>query len=46
MGIVKYTKNRTFNVGQALQDGWGLEWEGEEALIGVKLQDKRKQSTK
>ena len=42
MGIVKYTENRTFNVGQALNDGWGMEWQGEDAIIGTKLQDRKK----
>jgi hypothetical protein len=43
MGIVKYKGgglNRTFNIGQALKDGWGLEWKGEGALVGIKLQDR------
>lgn len=40
MGIIKYTKERTFNVGQALKDGWGKDWEGEEAIVGLKLQDR------
>lgn len=45
MGIVKYTGeglNKKFNVGQALKDGWGKDWQGEEALIGLKLQDRKK----
>ena len=45
MGIIQYTgewPNRKFNVGQAIKDGWGLDWQGEEALIGVKLQDRKK----
>ena len=45
MGIVKYIGeglNKKFNVGQALKDGWGKEWESEEALKGLKLQDRKK----
>ena len=42
MGIVKYKKNRTFNIGQAFQDGFGIEWTGEDALIGLKLKDRKK----
>lgn len=42
MAIIKYTKERTFSIGEALQDGWGKEWKGEEALIGLKLQDRNK----
>ena len=45
MGIVKYDKDgfgKKFNIGQALKDGWGQNWEGEEAIIGLKLQDRKK----
>lgn len=45
MGIVKYDKDgfgKKFNIGQALKDGWGREWQGEEAIIGLKLQDRKK----
>lgn len=45
MSIVKYIDReggRTFNIGQALKDGWGLEWSGEAALIGLKLKDREK----
>lgn len=42
MGIIKYTVDRTFNIGQAMQDGWGLKWESESALIGLKLTDRKK----
>lgn len=41
MSIVKY-KNGRFNVGQAMQDGWGIEWAGESALIGLELIDRTK----
>ena len=34
MGIVKYSNDRKFNIGQALRDGWSLDWKGEEALNG------------
>lgn len=46
MGIVKYTKDRTFNIGEAFQDGWGKDWESEKALIGLKLQDRKKPKRK
>ncbi len=46
MGIVKYTADRKFNIGQALKDGWEQEWEGEEAIIGLKLQDRKKSKHK
>ena len=46
MGIVKYTESRRFNIGQALKDGWGEEWAGEKALIGMKLQDRKKANYK
>jgi hypothetical protein len=50
MGIVKYkTKDnggKIFNVGQALKDGWGKDWQGEEHLIGLKLQDRKDPSHK
>ena len=45
MGIIKYTGeglHKKFNVGQALKDGWSKDWEGEEALKGLKLQDRKK----
>lgn len=42
MGIVKYTTDRKFNVGKALKDGWNKEWQGESALIGLVLQDRKK----
>jgi hypothetical protein len=42
MGIVEYTPERTFHIGEALEKGWGQEWEGERFLIGLKLQDRRK----
>lgn len=45
MAIVKYIDKeggRTFNVVQALKDGWGKDWEGEDAIIGLKLQDRKK----
>jgi hypothetical protein len=42
MGIVKYTTDRNFNVGEALKDGWNKEWQGESALIGLVLQDRKK----
>ena len=45
MGIIKYTGeglHKKFNVGQALKDGWAKDWEGEEALKGLKLQDRKK----
>lgn len=44
MGIIKYEfdeEGKCFNVGQALMDGWGVEWEGEDALIGLSLQDRK-----
>lgn len=47
MNIVKYTSDvfgKTFNVAQALRDGWGLEWESEDALVGIQLQDRKKPS--
>jgi hypothetical protein len=49
MGIVKYNKDgfgKKFNIGQALKDGWGQDWEGEEAIIGLKLQDRKKSKHK
>jgi len=46
MKIVKYTTDRKFNVGEALKDGWGKEWDGESALIGLVLQDRRKDKHK
>ena len=42
MGIVKYTADRKFTIGQALNDGWKQEWEGEEAIVGLKLHDRKK----
>jgi len=47
MGIVKYIDDgfgKKFNCGQALHDGWGIEW-GED-LVGVKLQDRRNSNHK
>lgn len=44
MAIVKYIGegiDRRFNVGQAMKDGWGKEWEGEAALVGLKLQGRK-----
>lgn len=49
MGIVKYDKDgfgKKFNIGQALKDGWGQDWEGEEAIVGLKLQDRKKANHK
>lgn len=48
-GIVKYINKRggrVFNCAQALKDGWGLDWSGEESLVGLKLQDRKKSSHK
>jgi hypothetical protein len=45
MGIVKYDSEgfgKKFNVGQALKDGWGKDWQGEDAIVGLKLQDRKK----
>lgn len=44
MGIIKYISSSTgkkFNIGEALKDGWNLDWKGEAALIGIKLQDRK-----
>lgn len=46
MRIVKYIGegfNKKFNIGQALKDGWGKDWECEDALIGLKLRDRKKE---
>ena len=43
MGIVKYiacSTGKKFNIGEAIKDGWGLGWNGEQSLIGLKLQDR------
>ena len=42
MGIVKYTEIRTYNIGKAITDGWGIKLESLEDLIGMKLQDRKK----
>lgn len=42
MGLVKYTEDRKFSIGQALKDGWGKEYEGFEGIVGLKLQDREK----
>lgn len=45
MGIIKYNGkglNKKFNIGQALKDGWGKDWNGEDVLIGLTLQDRKK----
>jgi len=41
MGIVKYSEDRRFNIGQAFEDGFGIEWAGEDAITGLKLQDRK-----
>lgn len=41
MSIVKYTGRRTYNVGQALKDGFGLDWQGDSCLLGLKLVDRK-----
>ena len=45
MSIVIYYKKkggRVFNCGQAVKDGWGIEWTDLEGLVGLKLQDRTK----
>lgn len=41
-GIVKYTERRTYNIGQAFQDGFGIKWKGENSVVGLKLKDRKK----
>lgn len=46
MGIVKYNKQRQFSISQALKDGWNKEFENFDELIGLKLQDRKKEKHK
>jgi len=45
MSIVKYIGEgvgKRFNINQAVKDGWGIEYTGEECLVGLQLQDREK----
>lgn len=46
MGIVKYNNDRQFSISQALKDGWDMECEYFDDLIGLKLQDRKKEKHK
>jgi hypothetical protein len=46
MGLIEYKANGKYNVGQALKDGWGMEWDGLDKLVGLKLQDREDETCK
>jgi hypothetical protein len=49
MGIVKYIYKegrKVFSIPQALMDGWGIEYNDQTNLVGLKLQDRQKRTYK
>ncbi|MDP1814435.1 MAG: hypothetical protein Q8K92_08300 [Leadbetterella sp.] len=46
MGIVKYNSDRQFNIGEAFEDGFGIEWTGIEGIVGLRLKDRKKPKLK
>jgi hypothetical protein len=44
MAIVKYTKDRRFSIRKALKDGWEKEYISFDEMIGLKLQDRKKEN--